>query len=158
MLIIADSSALIALAACDGLNILLRVYDDIRVPQAVYDEVVKPEKSQSAVLKTFLSGRVTQVDSTHWVLTAGGLGQGEIEAMALYKQLLADTLLVDDHRARVIAEHNHIHCIGALGVLLLAKQGGKIEEIGPYIEKLKASSIHDGEALLDKVLLIAGEA
>jgi predicted nucleic acid-binding protein len=39
MLIVADSSALIALAVCDGLDVLLQVYDDVRVPQAVYDEV-----------------------------------------------------------------------------------------------------------------------
>lgn len=157
MLIVADSSALIALAACDGLDVLLRLYSDVKVPQAVYDEVVQPEKPQAAALETFLSGRVVEVDISHWVLAASGLGQGEIEAMALYKQLSADALLIDDHRARVIAEHNHIHCIGALGVLLFAKQEGKIEKIALYVEKLRLSSIHYGEALLDKVLKLAGE-
>lgn len=157
MLIVADSSALIALATCDGLEILLRVYDDVKVPQAVYDEVAQPEKPQADMLKSFLSGRVTEVDTTHWVLTAGGLGQGEIEAMALYKQLSADALLIDDHRARVIAEHNHIHCIGALGVLLFAKQSKRIEKIAPYVQKLRTSSIRYGEALLDKVIILAGE-
>lgn len=102
MLIVADSSALIALATCDGLEVLLRVYDDVKVPQAVYDEVIEPEKPQAAVLESFLSGRVVEVDTTHWVLAAGGLGQGEIEAMALYKQMSADALLIDDHRARVM--------------------------------------------------------
>lgn len=41
MLIVADSSALIALATCQGLEILLRLYDDMKVPQAVYDEVAE---------------------------------------------------------------------------------------------------------------------
>jgi len=154
MLIIADSSALIALATCDGLDILLRVYG---VPQAVYTEVTEPKKPQAAALEGFLSGKVLEVDTTHWVLAAGGLGRGEIEAMALYKQLSADALLIDDHRARVIAEHNHINCIGALGVLLLAKQNGTIEKIAPYVEKLRPSLIRYGDALLDKVLQLAGE-
>ncbi len=92
MLIVADSSALIALATCDGLEVLLRLYDDVKVPQAVYDEVIEPEKPQAAVLQSFLSGRVVEVDTTHWVLAAGGLRQGEIEAMALYKQMSADAL------------------------------------------------------------------
>jgi predicted nucleic acid-binding protein len=157
MLIVADSSALIALATCDGLEVLIRVYDDVKVPQAVYDEVIQPGKPQAAALEIFLAGRVVEVDTTHWVLAAGGLGQGEIEAMALYKQVSADALLIDDHRARVIAEHNHINCIGALGVLLLAKQSGVIERIAPYVEALRLSSIHYGEALLDKVLKLAGE-
>ena len=157
MLIVADSSALIALATCDGLELILHVFDDIKVPEAVYREVVVQDKSQSAVLEAFLSHRVVEVDTTHWVLAAGGLGQGEIEAMALYKQISADALLIDDHRARIIAEHNLINCIGALGVLLLAKQRGRINRILPYIERLRPSSIRYGEDLLDRVLKLAGE-
>lgn len=157
MLIIADSSALIALATCDGLDVILRVYDDIKVPEAVYVETVAPEKPQSDALGSFLIGRVMKVDTSRWVLAAGGLGRGEIEAMALYKQLSADALLIDDHRARVIAEHNQINCIGALGLLLIAKQNGIIDEIASYIEKLRNSSIHYGDDLLNRVLKLAGE-
>lgn len=157
MLVIADSSALIALATCDGLELLLQVYDDIKVPEAVYTEIVAPEKPQSDALGPFLAGRVVKVDTSRWVLAAGGLGHGELEAMALYKQLSADALLIDDHRARMIAEHNQITCIGALGFLLIAKQNGKISAVAPYIEKLRNSSIHYGEALLERVLKLAGE-
>lgn len=157
MLIVADSSALIALAACDGLNLLLELYADIKVPEAVFAETVAPEKPQSDALGAFLAGRVIKVDTTRWVLAAGGLGRGEIEAMALYKQLSADALLIDDQRARVIAEHNQIHCIGALGLLLMAKQQGRVSEIASYIQKLRQSSVYYGDALLEKVLKLAGE-
>ena len=157
MLIVADSSALIALATCDGLDVILQVYDDIKVPEAVYTEIVAPEKPQSDALGLFLAERVMKVNTTRWVLAAGGLGRGEIEAMALYKELSADALLIDDHRARVIAEHNQIKCIGALGLLLMAKQNGQIHEIAPYIHKLRDSSIYYGDILLDRVLKLAGE-
>ena len=59
--------------------------------------------------------------------------------------------------ARVIAEHNQIQCIGALGLLLLAKQRGKISALAPYVQKLRQSSIFYGDDLLDKVLKLAGE-
>lgn len=157
MLIIADSSALIALATCDGLDLILQVFDDIRVPKAVYQEVVVDGKPQSVALEAFLTGRVEEVNMAHWVLAAGGLGQGELEAMALYKQLSADALLIDDHRARTIAEHNQIKCIGALGMLLLAKQRGKVDRILPYIEKLRPSLIRYEDELLNRVLKLAGE-
>ncbi len=157
MLIVADSSALIALATCNALDLLVQVYVDLKVPEAVYAEVVAPEKPQSDALGIFLSERVVKVDPTRWVLAAGGLGRGEIEAMSLYKELSADALLIDDHRARVIAEHNQINCIGALGFLLLAKDKGKISKIGPYIENLRDSSIHYGDTLLDRVLNLASE-
>src|SRR5690349_680601 len=157
MLIVADSSALIALAICDGLDILLQIYDDIKVPEAIYVEIVTPEKPQSDALGLFLSERVVKVDTTRWVLTAGGLGRSEIEAMALYKELSADALLIDDHRARMIAEYNQINCIGALGLILLAKQNGIISKVAPYIQKLRNSSIYYGDPLLDRALKLAGE-
>jgi predicted nucleic acid-binding protein len=157
MLIVADSSALIALATCDALDLLLDVYDDVKVPEAVYVETVAPEKPQSDVLASFLTGRVVQVDTSRSVLTAGGLGRGEIEAMTLYKQLSADLLLIDDQRARLIAEHNQIQCIGALGFLLIAKQKGKLNKVASYVQKLRNSPLYYGDALLDKVLELAGE-
>jgi uncharacterized protein len=157
MLIVADSSALIALAVCDGLDLILQVYDDLKIPEAVYTEIVAPEKPHSDALGALLAERVMKVDVSRWVVTAGGLGRGEIEAMALYKQLSADALLIDDHRARVIAEHNQIQCIGALGLLLVAKRRGKISALAPYVQKLRQSSIFYGDALLDKVMKLAGE-
>jgi predicted nucleic acid-binding protein len=157
MLIVADSSALIALAVCDGLGLILQVYDDLKIPEAVYREIVAPEKPYSDALGAFLTERVVKVDVSRWVVTAGGLGRGEIEAMALYKQLSADALLIDDHRARVIAEHNQIECIGALGLLLIAKRREKISTLTPYVQKLRQSAIFYGDDLLDKVLELAGE-
>ncbi len=57
--------------------------------------------------------------------------------MAFYKQLSADALLIDDRRARLIAEHNQIHCVGALGVLLQANQLGVIKRVAPSVEKFQ---------------------
>lgn len=157
MLVVADSSALIALAVCDGLGVILKIYDDLKIPEAVYRETVTPEKPHSDALGAFLTERVVKVDVSRWVVTAGGLGRGEIEAMALYKQLSADALLIDDHRARVIAQHNQIECIGALGLLLVAKRRGIVSTVAPYVQKLRQSSIFYGDDLLDHVLKLAGE-
>ena len=120
-------------------------------------ETVAPEKPQSDLLGKFLAGRVVQVDTSRSVIAAGGLGRGEIEAMTLYKQLSADLLLIDDQRARIVAEHNQIQCIGALGFLLVAKQKGKLSRVAPHIQKLRSSTLYYGDDLLDKVLNLAGE-
>ena len=157
MLIVADSSALIALAVCEGLDVILQVYNDLKIPEAVYREIVAPEKPHSDALGAFLTERVVKVDVSRWVVTAGGLGRGEIEAMALYKQLSADALLIDDRRARIIAEHNQIECIGALGLLLIAKRRGIVSALAPYVQKLRQSSVFYGDDLLDQVLKLAGE-
>jgi predicted nucleic acid-binding protein len=157
MLIVADSSALVALATCNALEFLTALYDDVKVPQAVYDEVTVSGKPEADSLAKFLEERIVVVDSTQFLLTAGGLGRGEIEAMLLYKNLAADYLLIDDRRARAIAESNQIRCVGALGILLLAKKQNLVSEIASLVETLRLSSLHYSPILLDKALQLAGE-
>lgn len=157
MLIVADSSALVALATCDALDILSALYDDVKVPQAVFDEVTISGKPQARILTEFLTERVAPVDTTQFVFMAGGLGKGEIEAMLLYKIMAADYLLIDDRRARAIAESNDIRCIGALGILLLAKHRNLISQITPFVTILRNSPIHYSTNLLEKTLKLAGE-
>lgn len=50
MILVADASALIALATCDSLTLLETIFGDVLVPEAVYVEVIKFEKPQSARL------------------------------------------------------------------------------------------------------------
>jgi predicted nucleic acid-binding protein len=45
MILIADSSALIALAICESLDLLDRLYGEVRVVQTVFDEVTSGEKN-----------------------------------------------------------------------------------------------------------------
>ncbi len=157
MLIVADSSALVALATCDALAILAALYDNVKVPQAVLDEVTISGKPQARILTEFLTERVVPVDTTQFVFMAGGLGKGEIEAMLLYKVMGADFLLIDDRRARTVAESNEIRCIGALGILLMAKHHNLIGQVTPFVEILRNSPIHYSTVLLEKTLQLAGE-
>jgi predicted nucleic acid-binding protein len=78
--------------------------------------------------------------------------------MVLYKQMLADKLLIDDQRGRAIAKMNSIETIGSLGVLLIAKQQGLIHEITPLLLKLNNSDIYLSKALINTVLALANES
>ncbi|WP_417909847.1 hypothetical protein [Candidatus Electronema sp. PJ] len=44
MILIADSSALIALAICDGLQLLESLYGEVLVPEAVYKKLLSVTK------------------------------------------------------------------------------------------------------------------
>lgn len=157
MLIIADSSALVALAICDGLGLLDQLFQEIKVPQAVFNEVVFDGKPEAERLRMYLSDKTVVVDLANVIITSGGLGRGEIEAMALYKALHADYLLIDDRRARNVARLNNIIITGSQGILLLAKHKGLIPSVKPYIERLSVSDIRINENLIRKTLLLAGE-
>lgn len=157
MLIVADSSALLALAACDGLALLEALYGEIRVPPAVQRECTVDGKPNSDLLAEFLKRRVATIDLNMYVITAPGLGHGELEAMALYKQLTADLLLLDDSRARRVARVNGISVVGSIGVLLDAKSRGMVPVISPLLKQIRAAGIHLSDALASEALRLADE-
>jgi predicted nucleic acid-binding protein len=157
MLVVADTSALVALAACDALSLLDHLFQEVRVPLAVFRECTVPGKPEAERLDTYLQAKVIEIDLQDFVITVAGLGRGELEAMALYKHLHADRLLMDDRRARKMARLNNIEVIGSLGVLLRAKEAGMIPEIRPLVIAIQAAGVHFGERLVDEALHLAGE-
>jgi uncharacterized protein len=96
MLVVADASALLSLAACVGLALLDRLFEKVRVPPAVFGECTGRGKPGAEVLERYLHDKDEGVNLGEFAIAAGELGRGELEAMALYKRLGADRLLVND--------------------------------------------------------------
>ncbi len=153
-MIIGDSSALIALSIIDRLEILEKLYEKLYVPNAVYNEVSKVKEPHGEKLKNFLKDKVKAVDLQ---IVKVGLGRGELEAIALYKELDADLLLIDDNRAKKYASVNGVRVIGTLGLLIKAKEKGLIDKIEPYLNKLIESDVYISKKLIYKVLELANE-
>ena len=122
MIVIADSSALVALSVCDSLLLLDALFGEVKVPQAVYDEVCIPIKQNPKHCKPILQEKSVVSSTQINIEKSNGLGKGELAAIGLYKQLSADLLLIDDARARKVAYLNNLEVMGSLGVLLLAKK------------------------------------
>ncbi len=158
MILVADSSALIALAVYDSLNLLDLLFTEVKVPRAVFVEVSKKSKKEADLLAHYLEDKIIDVEiDRNYIIKAGTIEIGELEAMTLYKQLAANWLLIDDRRARKIAELNQIKIIGSLGVLLLGKKKGYLTTIKSKIDILKKSDIFFSEELLQNTLTLAGE-
>ena len=153
-MIIGDSSALVALSIMNRLDLLETIFGEIYVPEAVYDEVTISFKPQSVALKNFLANKIISVELN---ITQIGLGQGELEAIALYKDKNAKFLLIDDRRAKKFAKLNNVNVIGSLGVMVLAKELGKVKSIREDLEKLRNSDVFISETLIEKVLSSVGE-
>ena len=153
-MIIGDSSALVALSIMNRLELLEIVFGEIYIPQAVYNEVTISSKPQSRKLKAFLKDKIVSVDIK---ITQMGLGRGELEAIALYKDKNADFLLIDDRRAKSFAKLNEVNVIGSLGVMILAKELGKVKSIREDLEKLLDSDIFISRSLIERVLSSVGE-
>ncbi len=161
MIVIADSSALVALSACQVLPLLEILFEKVYVPEAVYKEVSIKGKSEADPLTEYLNTRTKSVRANKTqVINAANLGSGEQEAIALYMELAADLLIIDDARAKKTAYANGLEVmgsVGVVGVLLLAKQRGLINKIRPMLNLLAVSDIHLGSNIIEKALGLAGE-
>ena len=157
MILVADASALIALATCNSLDLLEALFGNVLVPEAVYEEVTAQGKPQSARLRSYLHGKVRAVDMQHFIYLDAFADAGETQAMLLYKEVTADYLLIDDRRGRKVAKINQIKMVGLMGVLLQAKRAGIIPYVAPLIEQITASPIFMSENLIRTVLELAGE-
>lgn len=157
MLVIADTSALIAIATCNGLPWLNSLFEKLMVPRAVFEEAIKKDKPQAARLQEYLTDKVFDSNLAEFVIASPGMGDGELEAMALYRKTSADRLLIDDLRARKVALYNGMNVIGSVGVLLLAKKHGLISAIKPCLDQIDQSEVHMGRGLMREALIMAGE-
>jgi len=157
MLIIADTSALVAIATCDGLSWLDSLFKRLLVPSAVFNEAISEGKPQAEKLRHYLADKVMDSQLEAFIIAAPGMGRGELEAMALYRKEQADRLLIDDLRARKVAQYNGIQVIGSVGILLMAKHKGLIKTIKPYLEQIQQSEVYLSHALIIQALKMAGE-
>ncbi len=57
MILVADCSALVALAVCESLQLLELLFDKVAVPETVHWEATRPSKQQAQVLEQFLRGK-----------------------------------------------------------------------------------------------------
>jgi predicted nucleic acid-binding protein len=57
MILIADSSALVALSVCDSLDLLDALFGEVKVPQAVFDEVSVNHKPELPYLNDIYKGK-----------------------------------------------------------------------------------------------------
>ncbi len=158
MIVIADSSALVAVSTYRGLDLLEILFGTVLVPAAVHDEVCAQGKPQADALRAYLVGKVQKVDMSQCKLQkTSGLGNGELEAMVLYKATSANLMLVDDLRAKKSAYTNGLETMGSLGLLLLAKEEGLIADITSRVRLLQNSNAYLNPLLIEQVLQRAGE-
>jgi predicted nucleic acid-binding protein len=65
------------------------------------------------------------------------IDKGESSALALALETPDSTLILDDYKARKIAERLGIPFTGTIGVIIKAKRKGIIPSIKPFLEKIK---------------------
>lgn len=83
--------------------------------------------------------------------------KGEASAIALALEITDSVLILDDWKARQLAEQLGLLVSGTLGVIIGAKNAGLIPSIKPYLEKIKETNFRISEELEQVALKSADE-
>lgn len=123
---VSDSSPLILYAAIDRLDLLHEVYGDVVVPPAVWEEIVVEGAgrvgSGGGSGPAWIGRRLLPVPIPG-ESPIRGLDRGEAEAIALAQSYSPTvSVILDDLRARRVAEDIGLRVTGSVGVLLAAKR------------------------------------
>ena len=150
---------MICLARINQLELLPRLFAKILVPPEVWDEVtVRGQGHPGAYEVSQVTWTTIQKPDPQLVKPLSILvDAGEAQAIALAQTTADCTILLDDARARKVAQRIGIKQIGTIGLLLRAKRRGLIEKIRPQIDGLVENGIYIRKELIDAVLKDAGE-
>jgi uncharacterized protein len=158
--VIINTSPLQYLFQLGLLDLLPSSYGQILIPEGVVREIEKgcergislPDLGSLAWLK------IQSVRSKAVLPLAAGLGLGEREVLALALELDDPLVVLDDSLARRFARRLTIPLTGTLGLLLKAKQAGRMDRVRPALDRLERLGFRMDPGTRADVLRLANEA
>lgn len=148
--------------ACVGqLQLLGQIYGAITIPEAVFAEIAvngmgQPGAEDVSRLPWIIRHQVTQHPLVKVLRLE--LDAGEAEALACALELKADLILLDERRARDVAQRLGLRFIGLLGVLIEAQRQNLLHRVRPVLDDLRQKAgFWITDALYQRVLAAAGE-
>ncbi len=148
-IIISDTSTLILFHKIEEMSILHGVYGEIittpEVAEEFGEELPHWIKVQSVSDKKYQKLLELQVD------------YGEASALALASEFEDVLLLLDDLKARKLAEKLQFRFTGTLGVIYKAKQMNVIEKVKPILDKLLKTNFRISDKIIQEILKLSNE-
>ena len=161
-LLIVDAGPLIALSIANVLPQTIDLYKTLLVPQAVIEECLRDAHAPGAAaiahalhsqgLHVIALADITPLDPAY----AMGLGSGEA-AVISYAAQHQHIAMVDDRKARKIAQRTRVRTVGSGSVLLALKLSGQVEKIAPSLQAWHAHGYFVAPGVVNELLLRAGE-
>ena len=149
MKVVVDATPLIALSLINRLDLLRQLFSEVLVPRAVYQEVVQlgPDLPGAAALTgaDWIRVRSPRGKPTIEPLLLG-LDRGELDALLLARELVADWVIMDERLGRRVANALQVPVKGTIGILLAAAQAGLLT---------KAEALTDAQQLADQGIRIS---
>ncbi|MFO1429002.1 MAG: DUF3368 domain-containing protein [Candidatus Competibacteraceae bacterium] len=160
-LIVCNAGPLIALSLVGKLDLLHHLYDRVLVPEAVVREIVESGVGRAGATEIKAASWLehVQLDFPPELLLAKELGAGEAAIITVAYRLSANLVLIDERRARRIAEQAYgLRVKGSAGILVAAKRANLIPAVRPLLETMAGQGYFLSRRLMERVCQEAGEA
>lgn len=147
--IIADSSCLILLDKIEELDLLKNLFGKAIVTSIIAEEFGIP-------LPEWIS--IKDADNKNYQnILELTVDRGEASAIALAVELIDSLLILDDQKARKLAEELKLKYTGTIALLVEAKLKGYIPSVRPLIDKIRKTNFRISLDLEKKILKSTGE-
>jgi predicted nucleic acid-binding protein len=133
----------------------------VTVPDVVFQEVLAGEQYDSNVGAIRLASvtwlRIVPAPQPAPGLDPNRLDAGELAVLSLAIENPGAIVVLDDHAARVEAIRRNIPLLGTVGILLRAKEQGRIAAVRPVLDAARQAGLYLTDRLYRTVLQLAGE-
>lgn len=138
MIVVSNTSPLIAFAKVDQFAVLQHLFGTMTIPSSVEQEFFDHCTPQER--RRFQAARqpiITVTQVTTRLSCSRTLDDGEVDALSLIRQLSADLLLLDDRKGYNEAKDQHITVASTRAILKLAEQRGLIDSYATMEDALR---------------------
>jgi predicted nucleic acid-binding protein len=148
MLVVADSSPLIALINIGHIDILPQLFGTVLIPPAVGAELRDAKRHQA--IRSFIEGLPPWLieRSPKTMESFPLLDDGEVAAISLALEMKADLLLIDESLGRKTAAARGIHIAGTIGIIERAADQNLLD-LKDAFDRIKETDFWISHELLD---------
>jgi len=151
--IVINTSPLIFLYKIKRLEVLNKLFDNIYVPQAVLAELDSGNPDETTKILSAIPYKSLKVTNRIAVLgLLGRLHVGEVEAIIGAIEKGVKHVVLDDLYARNKAKQLKLEVTGTLGIIIMAKKTGLIENIHNDIKALTDAGMYISNKLIESIL------
>jgi predicted nucleic acid-binding protein len=151
MIVVSNTSPLNYLVMIQQVDVLPAIFDRVVAPPAVIRELLHPGAPDAVRVWAASPPIWLQVVSPLFVDDSFGLGRGEAEAIGLAQEINADTLLIDERKALLVAQALGLNVTGTIGVLELAATRNLLD-LPAAISALRKTTFRCSEKLFDEAI------